>query len=412
MVLVEGAPARVHRRVLLPGLGDHHHHGVGERIAAHRQQLERVVEGRGVGLALEADRVELLQVVAEHRRLHHALARAHPVEVALDGVDLAVVRDHAVRVRERPLGEGVGREALVHQRQRRDEARILQVLVVLADLVGQQQALVDHRAAAHARHVVLAAVRELERLDRARGGLADHVELALERVGHDHVGAAADEDLAQHRLLGAHRRRHRHLGVDRHVAPAEHDLALGLDGALELLHAGQARRVLLGQEDHADAVLAGRRQHDALRGHLGAVELVRDLDQDAGAVAHQRVGADRAAVVEVLEDLQALLDDRVRLQALDVRDEADAAGVVLVGGRIEAGARGVRHLERRRRPRRQCLLPCCVLVHRLPRFVLPKAKNTAAQQFPARPRRVPGLASTSGPRSGRRWPRPGTEPRK
>ena len=51
---------------------------------------------------------------------------------------------------------------------------------------------------------------------------------------------------------------------------------------------------------------------DALRRHLGAVELVGDLDQDAGAVAHQRIGADRAAVVEVLEDLQALLDDRVR----------------------------------------------------------------------------------------------------
>ena len=115
-----------------------------------------------------------------------------------------------------------------------------------------------------------------------------------------------------HRLLGAHRRRHRHLAVDRHVAPAQQHLAFGLDGALELLLAGQARGVLLGQEDHADAVLAGRRQLDALARHLGAVELVGDLDQDAGAVAHQLVGADGAAMVEVLEDLQALLDDGVR----------------------------------------------------------------------------------------------------
>ena len=204
VVFVEGAAALVHRRVLLPGFRDHHHRGVRQRVAAHRQQLERVVEGGGVGLALEADRVELVQVVAEHRRLHHAFAGAHPVEVALDGVDLAVVGDHPVRVGQRPLGEGVGGEALVHQRQRRHDARVLQVLVVLADLIGQQQALVDHRAAAHAGHVVLAAVREIERLDGAGGGLADHVELALQRVGHDHVGAAADEDLADHRLLGAH----------------------------------------------------------------------------------------------------------------------------------------------------------------------------------------------------------------
>jgi hypothetical protein len=67
--------------------------------------------------------------------------------------------------------------------------------------------------------------------------------------------------------------------------------------------------VFLGQEDHAHAVLAGRRQLHALGGHLGAVELVGDLDQDAGAVAHQLVGTHRTPVVQVLQDLQALLDD-------------------------------------------------------------------------------------------------------
>ena len=105
---------------------------------------------------------------------------------------------------------------------------------------------------------------------------------------------------------------------------------------------------------------------DALRRHLGAVELVGDLDQDAGAVAHQRVGADRAAVVEVLEDLQALLDDRVRLLALDVGDEADAAGVVLVGRRIEARRPTPRPLPARGRPARFSISPTAVprLCHR------------------------------------------------
>ena len=336
VVLVEGAAALVHRRMLLPGFGDHHHHGVRERVAAHHEQLERVVERGGVGLALEADRVQLLQVVAQHRRLHHALARAHPVEVALDGVDLAVVRDHAVRVRQRPLGEGVGREALVHERERGDDARVLQVLVVLADLVGQQQALVDDGAAAHAWHVVLAAVRELQRLDRARRGLADHVELALQRVRHDHVRAAADEDLPDDRLLQPHRRRHRHVGVDRHVAPADQHLPFRLDGALQFLHARQPRRLLLRQEDHAHAVLARGRQLDPLLGHGGAVVLVRNLDQDARPVAHQLVGTHRAAVVEVLENLQALLDDAVGLLPLDVGDEADAAGVMLAARVVQA----------------------------------------------------------------------------
>ena len=379
VVLVEGAPARVHLGVLLPRLGDHHHHRVGERVAAHRQQLERVVEGRGVALTLEGDRVELLQVGAEHGRLHHALARAHPVEVALDGVDLAVVRDHPVRVRERPLGEGVGREALVDEGERGREARIGEILVVLADLVGEQQPLVDHRAAAHARHVVLAAVRELERLDRARRGLADDVELPLERIGDDDVGAAADEDLPDDRLLGAHRWRHRHLGVDRDVAPAEDDLALGAHGALELLRAGKARGVFLRQEHHPDPVLAGRGKDHALGRHLGAVEVVRDLDQDAGAVAHQRVGTDRAAVVQVLEDLEPLRDDRVRLAPRDVGDEADAARVVLVLSRVEPGGRRDVHFCLRRQA------PALDFAHGVPRLFhrgrrIPQCSNSAAAE--------------------------------
>jgi len=45
-------------------------------------------------------------------------------------------------------------------------------------------------------------------------------------------------------------------------------------------------------------------------------------------------------VVEVLEDLQALLDDGVRPVALDVGDEADAAGVVLVCGVVQAAGGG------------------------------------------------------------------------
>ena len=47
------------------------------------------------------------------------------------------------------------------------------------------------------------------------------------------------------------------------------------------------------------------------------------------------IGADRAAMVEVDEDLQALLDDGVRLAVLHVGDEADAAGVLLVRRVVE-----------------------------------------------------------------------------
>jgi hypothetical protein len=57
---------------------------------------------------------------------------------------------------------------------------------------------------------------------------------------------------------------------------------------------------------------------------------VRHLDQDARAVARVLLAAARAAVFEVDENLERLLDDLVRAAALEVNDEAHAAGVVLV----------------------------------------------------------------------------------
>ena len=93
------------------------------------------------------------------------------------------------------------------------------------------------------------------------------------------------------------------------------------------------------QERHADAVLAGGRQGEAELGALAREELVRDLDQHAGAVAGFRIAAAGAAVGQVDEDLNALDDDVVRFLAFDVGNEADTAGVVFLA-RIVQPLRG------------------------------------------------------------------------
>ena len=67
-----------------------------------------------------------------------------------------------------------------------------------------------------------------------------------------------------------------------------------------------------------------------------AQEGIRHLDGNAGAVAGQRVGADRATVREVAQNLQALLDNRMTRPALGMGNKADAAGVMLLLGGIEA----------------------------------------------------------------------------
>src|SRR5258708_8494178 len=85
--------------------------------------------------------------------------------------------------------------------------------------------------------------------------LSDDVKLALQRVGDGHFLSAADEYLAHHRL-DALRRFGEVAVVHRHIAPAEHNLPLVLDRALDLVLAGEARGRVSRHEYHAPTPLA------------------------------------------------------------------------------------------------------------------------------------------------------------
>ena len=328
VILVEGAPLLVHERIARPGLRDHHHHRMRERIAALHQELERVVEAGGIGLALVGDRPQPVDVVAEQVRGHRGLPRRHPVVVAAQRVDLAVVGDHPVGMRQRPGREGVGGEALVHQRQRALEVRIVQVGIIGDELVGEEHALVDDGAAGDRDRVVAGEPALLARVDRVRDRLAQDVEPPLELgLGLDLL-AAADEHLLVHGLGRLDRFAERRV-VGRHVAPAQqrHALALdhlGIDVADHLPPIRIARH-----EQLADRVFARIGQREAEPVRLLGEELVRDLHQDAGAVAGARIGADRAAMLEIAQDGERVLDQLVGLAALDVGNEADAAGILV-----------------------------------------------------------------------------------
>jgi len=90
------------------------------------------------------------------------------------------------------------------QGQGRSAARILEIQVIVADLIGKQQSLIDNRAAGHAGHVILLAVLEPKSLNRTRGSLAYDVKLALQRILHNHISTPPDKDLPHHRLFVSH----------------------------------------------------------------------------------------------------------------------------------------------------------------------------------------------------------------
>ena len=90
------------------------------------------------------------------------------------------------------------------------------------------------------------------------------------------------------------------------------------------------------QEEHGHAVVALVGQELALLLRLLAEEAVRQLEEHARAVAGVLLKALAAAVLEVHEHRERVVERLVAADAVQVRDGADAAGVVLVLGAIEA----------------------------------------------------------------------------
>ncbi len=321
VVLVERAAGRVHGGVVLPRLRDHHQHAVREGAAAEVEQLQDLVEGGRVGGVRGADREDPVQgALTEGGGDQLGLAGLHPVPVALDRVDLAVVRDEAVRVGERPRREGVRGEARVDQGDGRGEAAVGEVGEEGLQLAGGQHALVDDGAGGERREVDTGL---------ALGALAQHEGLAVQL---DARAAVAHEQLREGGHGGAGAVAEQVRG-DRDLAPAEdREVLLGGDG-LDLLHGDGLCGAVGGEEGDTDGVAAGRGELEA--GHL-AQERVGDLAEDSGAVARVRLGAGRAAVLEVPQYGQGLLNKCVGGLAGEVRHESDATGVLLVARVVHA----------------------------------------------------------------------------
>ena len=335
--LVEGVPLLVHERVPVPGLGDHHHDRVLDRATGHGQQLERVVELARVRPQLVDHRAELADVGAVVRAAELRLAGPHPVDVAAQRVDLAVVRAEAEGLGQVPPGQDVGGEAGVDHGEPGDGHRVAEVRVEGGELVGGEHPLVDERAAAEARNVEAVAGQP----DRVTAPLDDppeDVEAALQGVALEAEGAdeepADDRHPGQGGRSGARR-------LHRDVAPAEQPEPLVVAGGGDQRLAVRAGRGVLGEEDHPHPVGARRREREA---GVPAQNGVGELDQDAGAVAAQRVRTGGTAVAEVAECLQAGADDLVGRLPVQRRHEGDPA-VVVVQPRIVQAPHPVRVAE-------------------------------------------------------------------
>ena len=121
MVFEEPAHVASHIIFRAPRLRDQHQHGVFRGTPRGDEQFEHIVERGGIALAGLDQGEELREVVAEQLALQKMFARPHGIQVAAQGVDLAVVRQVAERMRQLPRRERVRAVALVHDREARTE---------------------------------------------------------------------------------------------------------------------------------------------------------------------------------------------------------------------------------------------------------------------------------------------------
>src|SRR5437867_330192 len=95
--------------------------------ARHDEHFNRVVENCGVAAAVHDDWNQVLDILTEELGLEQRFARFHPVDVAAQRVDLAVVRNVTERMRERPTWKGIRAEALVNNSERGNDFGISEI---------------------------------------------------------------------------------------------------------------------------------------------------------------------------------------------------------------------------------------------------------------------------------------------
>ncbi len=319
VVFVESLDVRIELVVVLPCRRQHHGDGVRHGTAGEVQQFEAFVESAGIGIAGGGDRQQRLEF-AEQFGTQSAFTCGQPVAVALDGVDLAVVRQLAERLCQRPAWERVGGEAGMDDGDFRLHAFVGQVKEEGLELHGGEHALVGDGAGGQGREVdaylVFHALTDAE-------GLAvefDATELAF-RIGHDqrlerrHAGQGLQAESVR---IG---------GYD---APCEHfealfahDLGNGL-----LLLAGSGDVAI--QEGDARGVMTFFRK---LHTGRGTHEFVGHTHENACAVARVLLGAHGATMVQIDQHLDGVIDDLAFRTLVEGGDHTHAASIML-GSRI------------------------------------------------------------------------------
>ena len=326
VILVEVFHLRAGERIDAPRRGNQHGHGVFQGATGENQQFEGVVEAGGVRGARIDEILQQLHVVAPDLAFELADPGIEPVAVAAKGIDLAVVGEHAERLRQAPGRKGVRAEALMVEADRRGVVGTLQVEVELLQCRGDEEGLVGNQTMGERTDVKAGNIFLLGfQFDLATA----EIESAFEGISVlDSLGTLEQE--MQDLRLGGSSLIAKLAGIDRHVAPADDfnasvsNHALGNDFRLHVI-----RMVLGWQKEYSHRELLGVFHRASEPLYLGEQNVIRQLGGDTGTVAGFHVRFLGTAMNDVAHRRDTVLENAIVAHTVDVCHHAYATGVAL-----------------------------------------------------------------------------------
>ena len=249
----------------------------------------------------------------------------HPVHVALQRVDFTVVRQHAERLRQPPLREGIRGVSLVINCKRGLKSFVLKVGIKLRNLLGQHHAFVDDRPARQRRDVEL---RHASSGSRLLDPATNNVKLALKRLFINPFGIG-DQDLLN---LGAGRIRFLAQAIDgdRHMPPAVDVIAHAQNFGFHNGPAGLLRAEIRARQKH----LTNRHQLVHARLMACPFDLIvekrrRDLHMNARTVTGFAIRINSTPVPDRLERRDPRLNNLARRFPVQRNHQTHTAGRML-----------------------------------------------------------------------------------
>ncbi len=222
----------------------------------------------------------------------------------------------------------------MHEAQGAGDQRIGQLEIKLLDLGSEHQAFVDNGSTRKGGNKEGLLVLDFAGRDLVFRAAADDVEKPLEALLVEALGPT-HEELLNIRLRCAGLAADG-VAVDRRIAPADDGRALFVGDALEDALALQSVMLFHRQKAHGHAVGSRLGQLQAKLAAFAREKRVRNLNQNAGAVAGLRVASGSAAMRQIDQNLKTLANDLMTLFAANMGDESHAASIVFVAGMIKS----------------------------------------------------------------------------